>query len=103
MGKDLRNYKGIKKIMAILAVFTLVQGAAIIVMAITLARAITDLFHEHPFQSVTIQIGLFAGAYFLRHFLNVWKKQIVYRYASNLAKTMREELLDSLFALGPPF
>lgn len=61
MGKDLRNYKGIKKIMAILAVFTLVQGAAIIVMAITLARAITDLFHEHAFQSVTIQIGLFAG------------------------------------------
>ncbi|MBC1338261.1 thiol reductant ABC exporter subunit CydD [Listeria innocua] len=103
MGKDLRNYKGIKKIMAILAVFTLVQGAAIIVMAITLARAITDLFHEHAFQSVTIQIGLFAGAYFLRHFLNVWKKQIVYRYAAKLAKTMREELLDSLFALGPRF
>ncbi|MBC1537600.1 thiol reductant ABC exporter subunit CydD [Listeria seeligeri] len=103
MGKDLRNYKGIKKIMAILAVFTLIQGAAIIVMAITLSRAITDLFHEHPFQSVTLQIGLFAGAYFLRHFLNVWKKQIVYRYASNLAKTMREELLDSLFALGPRF
>lgn len=47
--------------MAILAVFTLVQGAAIIVMAITLARAITDLFHEHAFQSVTMQIGLFAG------------------------------------------
>lgn len=44
MGKDLRNYKGIKQIMMILAVFTLVQGAAIIVMAITLARAITDLF-----------------------------------------------------------
>ncbi|MBC2256396.1 thiol reductant ABC exporter subunit CydD [Listeria ivanovii] len=103
MGKDLRNYKGIKKIMAILAVFTLIQGAAIIVMAITLARAITDLFHEHAFQSVTLQIGLFTGAYFLRHFLNVWKKQIVYRYASNLAKTMREELLDSLFALGPRF
>ncbi|WP_048627442.1 thiol reductant ABC exporter subunit CydD [Listeria ivanovii] len=103
MGKDLRNYKGIKKIMAILAVFTLIQGAAIIVMAITLARAITDLFHEHAFQSVTLQIGLFAGAYFLRHFLNVWKKQIVYRYASNLAKTMREGLLDSLFALGPRF
>ncbi|EIU7104141.1 ABC transporter ATP-binding protein/permease, partial [Listeria monocytogenes] len=103
MGKDLRNYKGIKKIMAILAVFTLVQGAAIIVMAITLARAITDLFHEHAFQSVTMQIGLFAGAYFLRHFLNVWKKQIVYRYAAKLAKTMREELLDSLFALGPRF
>ncbi|MHC5251450.1 thiol reductant ABC exporter subunit CydD [Listeria kieliensis] len=103
MGKDLFKYKGIKKILAILAVLTLIQGAAIIVLARVLADAVTDLFHGEALSSVALQMILFTGAYFVRHFLNVWKKGIVYRYAAETGKRMREELLSNLFILGPRF
>ncbi|WP_099224028.1 thiol reductant ABC exporter subunit CydD [Listeria costaricensis] len=103
MGKDLFKYPKIKQILAILAVLTVIQGAAIIAMARFLADAITALFHEAPFSAVISQIGLFAVAYLVRHFLNVWKKQIVYRYAAQIGRTMREELLENLFVLGPRF
>lgn len=103
MGRDVFKYPGIKWILASLAVLTVIQGAMIIVMARSLSRAITDLFHNHTFASIMIEIGLFAGAYFLRHLLNVIKKQIVYRYAAKMATDMREAFMDSLFLLGPRF
>ncbi|EUJ30934.1 putative ABC transporter required for expression of cytochrome BD [Listeria floridensis FSL S10-1187] len=103
MGKDLFKYKGVKKILAILAVLTLIQGAAIIVMARALADSVTDLFRGEALSAVALQMILFAGAYFVRHFLNVWKKGIVYRYAADLGREMREDLLSNLFVLGPRF
>ncbi|EMG28833.1 putative ABC transporter required for expression of cytochrome BD [Listeria fleischmannii 1991] len=103
MGKDIFKYKGIKKILAILAALTLVQGAAIIVMASTLAEAITKLFNGAALSTVALQMAFFAGALFVRHFLNVWKKAIVYKFASKTGETMREELLENLFVLGPRF
>ncbi len=103
MGRDIFKYEGIKKILAILAALTLVQGAAIIVMASTLSGAITKLFNGAILSTVALQMAFFAGALFVRHFLNVWKKAIVYKFASDTGKKMREELLENLFVLGPRF
>ncbi|WP_088810160.1 MULTISPECIES: thiol reductant ABC exporter subunit CydD [Listeria] len=103
MGRDIFKYKGIKKILAILAALTIVQGAAIIVMASMLSGAITKLFNGASLSTVALQMAFFAGALFVRHFLNVWKKAIVYKFASDTGKKMREELLENLFVLGPRF
>lgn len=103
MGRDLLKYQGIKPILAVLAVLTIVQGAAIIAMAKYLATAITTLFHGDPWGDALFDLGLFAGAYLVRHFLNVWKRKIVYDYAAKTGTAMREALLSKLFLLGPRF
>ncbi|KGL42036.1 thiol reductant ABC exporter subunit CydD [Listeria sp. SHR_NRA_18] len=103
MGRDLLKYQGIKPILAVLAVLTLIQGAAIIAMAKYLATAITTLFHGDPWGDALFDLGLFAGAYLVRHFLNVWKRKIVYDYAAKTGTAMREALLSKLFLLGPRF
>lgn len=103
MGRDLLKYQGIKPILAVLAVLTLIQGAAIIAMAKYLATAITTLFHGDPWADALFDLGLFAGAYLVRHFLNVWKRKIVYDYAAKTGTAMREALLSKLFLLGPRF
>lgn len=103
MGRDLLKYQGIKPILAVLAVLTIVQGAAIIAMARYLATAITTLFHGDPWGDALFDLGLFAGAYLVRHFLNVWKRKIVYDYAAKTGTAMREALLSKLFLLGPRF
>ncbi|MBA3925691.1 thiol reductant ABC exporter subunit CydD [Listeria rustica] len=103
MGRDLLKYQGIKPILAMLAVLTIVQGAAIIAMAKYLATAITTLFHGDPWGDALFDLGLFAGAYLVRHFLNVWKRKIVYDYAAKTGTAMREALLSKLFLLGPRF
>lgn len=103
MGRDLLKYQGIKPILAVLAVLTIVQGAAIIAMAKYLATAITTLFHGDPWGDALFDLGLFAGAYLVRHFLNVWKRKIVYDYAAKTGTLMREALLSKLFLLGPRF
>lgn len=43
MGKDLLQYKGMKRILAVLTVLTCMQGAAIIMQAEWLAEAVTRL------------------------------------------------------------
>ncbi|MBC2371135.1 thiol reductant ABC exporter subunit CydD [Listeria booriae] len=103
MGRDLLKYQGIKPILAMLAVLTVIQGAAIIAMARYLATAITTLFHGDPWGDALFDLGLFAGAYLVRHFLNVWKRKIVYDYAAKTGTLMREQLLSKLFLLGPRF
>ncbi|MBC1935826.1 thiol reductant ABC exporter subunit CydD [Listeria grandensis] len=103
MGRDLLKYQGIKPILAMLAVLTIIQGAAIIAMAKYLATAITTLFHGDPWGDALFDLGLFAGAYLVRHFLNVWKRKIVYDYAAKTGTAMREALLSKLFLLGPRF
>lgn len=103
MGRDLLKYQGIKPILAVLAVLTLIQGAAIIAMAKYLATAITTLFNGDPWADALFDLGLFAGAYLVRHFLNVWKRKIVYDYAAKTGTAMREALLSKLFLLGPRF
>lgn len=45
MGKDLLQYKGMKRILAVLTVLTCMQGAAIIMQAEWLAEAVTRLFN----------------------------------------------------------
>ena len=47
MGKDLLQYKGMKRILAVLTVLTCMQGAAIIMQAEWLAEAVTRLLTEN--------------------------------------------------------
>ncbi|WP_058302101.1 thiol reductant ABC exporter subunit CydD [Gorillibacterium timonense] len=103
MGKDLMKYKGIKPVMALLALLTLAQTLAIILQAKWLAEGISALFAG---ESVQEQYGvslLFLLAFGGRHVIGLLQQKIAYRFAEDTAAGLRRELMDKLFRLGPRF
>ncbi|MEO3947037.1 thiol reductant ABC exporter subunit CydD [Gorillibacterium sp. CAU 1737] len=103
MGKDLMKFKGIRPVMALLALLTLGQAIAIILQAKWLAEGISGLFAG---ESVQEQYGvslLFLLAFGGRHVLGVLQQKVAYRYAETTAAGLRRELMDKLFRLGPRF
>jgi ATP-binding cassette, subfamily C, bacterial CydD len=103
MDKALFSYKGIKPVLAGLAVLTAVQGAIIIIQSYFLADAISSLFGGDSFANVFIKLIIFFLALVVRQLLTVWKRNIAYHFAARTSKEFRESLLQKLFQLGPRF
>lgn len=103
MGKNLMKYMGIKPVMALLAVLSLLQTMAIILQAVWLAKGISALFAGEP---VKEQYGvglLFLLAFICRHLLGLLQSKVAYRFAAKTAAELRRELMAKLFRLGPRF
>ncbi|MBA2872327.1 ATP-binding cassette subfamily C protein CydD [Anoxybacillus calidus] len=103
MDKALFSYKGIKSVLAGLAILTAIQGAIIIIQAYFLADAISSLFGGDLFANVFKKLIIFFLALVVRQLLTVWKRNIAYRFAARTSKEFRESLLQKLFQLGPRF
>lgn len=103
MDKVLFSYKGIKPVLAGLAILTAIQGAIIIIQAYFLADAISSLFGGDSFANVFIKLIIFFLALVVRQLLTVWKRNIAYHFAARTSKEFRESLLQKLFQLGPRF
>jgi ATP-binding cassette subfamily C protein CydD len=103
MDKALFSYKGIKPVLAGLAILTAIQGAIIIIQAYFLADAISSLFGGDSFANVFIKLIIFFLALVVRQLLTVWKRNIAYHFAARTSKEFRESLLQKLFQLGPRF
>jgi ATP-binding cassette, subfamily C, bacterial CydD len=103
MDKALFSYKGIKPVLAGLAILTAVQGAIIIIQSYFLADAISSLFGGDSFANVFIKLIIFFLALVVRQLLTVWKRNIAYHFAARTSKEFRESLLQKLFQLGPRF
>jgi ATP-binding cassette, subfamily C, bacterial CydD len=103
MDKALFSYKGIKPVLAGLAILTAIQGAIIIIQAYFLADAISSLFGGDSFVNVFKKLIIFFLALVVRQLLTVWKRNIAYRFAARTSKEFRESLLQKLFQLGPRF
>ena len=101
MDKYLFHYKGIKPHMFIVGILTVLQGIAIIVQAIFLAKAITYMFNGTAPSAVLPFFTGFIIAYFLRHFIQWLKERLAYRFAENTASVVQENLIRKLFELGP--
>jgi ATP-binding cassette, subfamily C, bacterial CydD len=103
MDKALFSYKGMKPVLAGLAILTAIQGAIIIIQAYFLADAISSLFGGDSFANVFIKLIIFFLALVVRQLLTVWKRNIAYHFAARTSKEFRESLLQKLFQLGPRF
>jgi ATP-binding cassette subfamily C protein CydD len=103
MDKALFSYKGIKPVLAGLAILTAIQGVIIIIQAYFLADAISSLFGGDSFANVFKKLVIFFLALVFRQLLTVWKRNIAYHFAARTSKEFRESLLQKLFQLGPRF
>lgn len=101
MGKDLFQYKGIKRILAVLTALTLLQGAAIILQAEWLAEAVTRLFNGERISALYSVMILFLAAFLFRHAVTLVKQRAVYQYAAKTGADMRKSFLEKLFQSGP--
>lgn len=103
MGKDLLGYKGVKQVLFIVTLITLVQSFIILVQAKWLAEVISALFAHEPLQEQFGTMGLFLAAFLIRHLCNLIMQKVSYRFAEITGTTLRKQLLDKLFKLGPLF
>jgi ATP-binding cassette, subfamily C, bacterial CydD len=103
MDKKAFLFKGIKPVIAGLALLTMIQGLTIISQAYFLARAISSLFGGDLFRDVINDLVFFLLSLITRQLLSVLKKNIAYHFAAGTSREIREKLLQKLFTLGPRF
>ncbi len=103
MGKDLFLYKGMKRILTMITVLTLIQTAAIIMQAEWLSEAVTGLFNGKRITALYPVISFFLLAFLARHAVTLVRQKIVYQYAAQTGADLRKSFLDQLFRLGPRF
>jgi ATP-binding cassette subfamily C protein CydD len=101
MGKDLLQYKGMKRILAALTVLTCMQGAAIIMQAEWLAEAVTRLFNGERVGSLVPLIILFTAAFLFRHAVTLVRQRLIFDYAAKTGADLRKKFLEKLFNPAP--
>lgn len=103
MGRDLLGFKGIKPVLAAVALLTLVQSVSILWMARTLSEVVSALFAGGSLQEQKDGIFQFLAAFLVRHLVNFVQQKVTYRYAEHTGALLRKQLMDKLFQLGPRF
>lgn len=103
MVKTMFAYKGVKPVIAGLAIFTVFQAVLIIIQAYFLADAISSLFGGDLFHTVVKKLFVFFVALAFRQLLTVLKNTISFRFAARTCENLRELVLKKLFRLGPRF
>ncbi|MFS3915344.1 thiol reductant ABC exporter subunit CydD [Bacillus australimaris] len=103
MDKRLLQLKGMRGLLALLGIVSLIQGASIIFQAQWLAHAITTLFDGKSLSQATPYVLLFLAAFLVRHSLTLIREKVMFTYSSRIGADVRKQLLDQLFRLGPAF
>ncbi|MGI8387011.1 thiol reductant ABC exporter subunit CydD [Robertmurraya sp. P23] len=101
MGKGFLQYKGIKRILAVLTFLSAIQGVAILLQAILLARVVTHLFHGDSIEDLYQWVSIFVGFFILRYVTVHIKQKIIYLYANKIGADLRKTVLTNLFHIGP--
>lgn len=101
MGKGFLQYKGIKQILAVLTFLSAIQGVAILLQAILLARVVTHLFHGDGIEDLYELIIIFVGFFILRYVTVHIKQKMIYLYANKIGADLRKTVLSNLFHIGP--
>lgn len=103
MDKRLIQLKGMRGLLALLGIVSIIQGASIIFQAQWLAHAITTLFDGKSLMQATPYVLLFLAAFLVRHGLTLMREKVMFTYSSRIGADVRKQLLDQLFRLGPAF
>ncbi|UHA75495.1 thiol reductant ABC exporter subunit CydD [Paenibacillus sp. 481] len=100
---NLLNYKGIKPVLLVMTLLTLVHSASIIAVAIGLADVVSALFAGESLEEQASSIGLFVAGFVVRQVTALIQQKVAYRYAEGTARELRRKLMDKLFQFGPRF
>lgn len=103
INKDILQIKGIKGTMAFLMIVSILQGVALIFQAIYLAKGITNLFNGEKLNDQLLPFLLFIAAYLFRQLAIFIRDKWMDRFALQAGTSLRKDLLDKLFDLGPSF
>lgn len=103
MKKNIMAYKGIKKVLVIIADLIFLQTLAIIFQAKWLSEVITSLFHGLSIQSQITKVIYFVIAFLFRQLLNLIIRKVCLRFSTVTVKELREALMETIFSLGPRF
>lgn len=103
MDRKLLGYKGIKLVLAVVGILTIIQTIAILGMAIFLAEVVSALFAGEPLQEQTQGILSFLAAFGVRYLGHFLTQRVTYRFAETTGTELRKQLMDKLFAHGPRF
>ncbi|MCL6605917.1 MAG: thiol reductant ABC exporter subunit CydD [Paenibacillus sp.] len=101
MDKNLLGYKGVKPVFLIVGFLTLVQSLSILLLAKWLAEVISALFAGEPLKEQWGIALLFLLAFLVRHACAMLMSHVSYRFAEATGSSMRKEMMDKLFQLGP--
>ncbi|NGZ76732.1 thiol reductant ABC exporter subunit CydD [Saccharibacillus alkalitolerans] len=101
MGRGLGKLKGIKPVMAVLALCAMVQSAAVILQAVWLAQAISGLFAGDSLSEQAGRLTGFLAALLLRQGMTFVQSKVSYRFAEKTGEELRRQMMDKLFELGP--
>jgi len=101
MDKNLLGYKGVKPVFLIVGFLTLVQSLSILLLAKWLAEVISALFAGEPLKEQWATSLLFLLAFLVRHACAMLMSSVSYRFAEATGSSMRREMMDKLFQLGP--
>lgn len=101
MDKNLLGYKGVKPVFLIVGFLTLVQTLSILLLAKSLAEVISALFAGEPLKEQWGTALLFLLAFLVRHACAMLMSRAAYRFAEATGSSMRREMMDKLFQLGP--
>lgn len=101
MDKNLLGYKGVKPVFLIVGFLTLVQSLSILLLAKSLAEVVSALFAGEPLKEQGETSLLFLLAFLVRHACAMLMSRVSYRFAEATGSSMRRQMMDKLFQLGP--
>jgi ATP-binding cassette subfamily C protein CydD len=101
MDKNLLGYKGVKPVFLIVGFLTLVQSLSILLLAKWLAEVVSALFAGAPLKEQWGTSLLFLLAFLVRHVCALLMSRVSYRFAEATGSSMRRQMMDKLFQLGP--
>lgn len=101
MDKNLLRVKGVKPVFAIVGFLTLVQSLSILLLASSLAEVVSALFAGEPLKEQGAKSLLFLLAFLARHACALLMSRISYRFAEATGSSLRRQMMDKLFQLGP--
>jgi ATP-binding cassette subfamily C protein CydD len=101
MDKNLLGYKGVKPVFLIVGFLTLVQSLSILLLAKSLAEVVSALFAGEPLKEQGAKSLLFLLAFLVRHACAMLMSRTAYRFAEATGSSMRRQMMDKLFQLGP--
>lgn len=101
MDKNLLGYKGVKPVFLIVGFLTLVQSLSILLLAKSLAEAVSALFAGEPLKEQGARMLLFLLAFLVRHACAMLMSRVSYGFAEATGSSMRRQMMDKLFQLGP--
>lgn len=101
MDKNLLRVAGVKPVFLIVGFLTLVQSLSILLLAKSLAEVVSALFAGEPLKEQGAKALLFLLAFLVRHACALLMSRVSYRFAEATGSSMRRQMMDKLFQLGP--